>query len=273
MAARLLSAGHPVAVWNRTAAAAEAPALAEARRAASPREAVADAAMVISMVYDDAASRRVWCDATDGAALGIADGVVAIECSTLSPAWVVELAQGLSARGARLLDAPVAGSRPQAEAGQLVMMVGGDEAAVATARPVLAHLTAAVHHVGRTGQGAWLKLAVNSLLATQVLALAEQLAMLRAAGLDLDRAATALRGMPVTSPSTAGALALMLAGNHRPQAPVALIHKDLSCAIAAGAAAGAVAPQLLHAVRDRLAAAIVGGFGAEHLTAVAKLYA
>ncbi len=75
-------------------------------------------------------------------------GAIAIECSTVTPAWVRELGAAVGARGAHLLDAPVAGSRPQAEAGQLVFMVGGDDAALASAGPVLEPLAAKVIHVG-----------------------------------------------------------------------------------------------------------------------------
>ena len=271
MAQRLIDAGHTVTVWNRSDAAATALQAHGALVAASPREAAEGAEFVIAMVYDDIASRQVWLDPVAGAALGMAATAIAIESSTLTPAWVIELGQALRARGVELVDAPVAGSRPQAEAGQLIYMVGGTPQAVAAASPVLAHMGGGVHHVGGPGSGAWLKLSVNALFAAQVAAMAEQLSLLRGAGLDPDVALAALRAMPVTSPAAAGAAALMLAANYTPQAPVDLIAKDLEYALQSAAQLGRELP-VTAIVHARLRAASAAGFGGENLVAIAKLY-
>ena len=92
MARRLLGAGFAVTVFNRTPARAEPLAAAGARVAGSPREAAAGAEVVFSMVADDAASRAMWLG-PDGAIAGAARGAVLVECSTLTVAWVQELAQ------------------------------------------------------------------------------------------------------------------------------------------------------------------------------------
>jgi 3-hydroxyisobutyrate dehydrogenase len=272
MARRLLAAGHELVVWNRTPQAAAGLLQAGARWAETPRQAAQDAALVWSMVYDDGASRQVWLDASDGAALGLHPAATAIESSTLTPAWVQALGAALAPRAAAFLDAPVAGSRPQAEAGQLVFMVGGPAPALDALRPVLGTVGAAVHHLGPVGSGAWLKLAVNTLFATQVAAVAEQLPMLRQAGLDVQRALEALRAMPVMSPAAAGAGALMLAGNYAPQAPVDLIAKDLAYALAAAEGVGAALP-VAAAVLQRFAATQAAGWGGENIVAVHKLLA
>lgn len=268
MAARLLAAGHPVTVWNRSPQPADALRALGADVAATPRAAVAGAAVVISMVFDDAASRRVWLDAQDGALAGLAPAAIAIESSTVTPGWIGELAAAAAARGVGFVDAPVAGSRPQAEAGQLIFMAGGDAAAVARVTPLLRTMGRALHHVGKVGSGAWLKLAVNALFGTQVAAMAEVLAQLRAAGLDTARAVEALRAMPVTSPAAAGAAVLMLAADYRPQAPVDLIAKDLGYALASSAQP----LPLTQAVAERFAAARRAGYGGDNLVAVARLY-
>lgn len=268
MARRLLDAGHTVTVWNRTPAAAQHLLAAGALWADTPRWAVRRADFVMAMVYDDEASHRVWLDPADGALAALPAGALAIESSTLSPAWVAELGLAMSAAGCRFIDAPVAGSRPQAEAGQLIHMVGGSPSDVAAARPVLAALGGALHHLGPVGSGAWLKLAVNALLGTQVVAIAEQLSLLRHGGLDLKAALDALKAMPVTSPAAAGAAALMLASNHTPQAPVDLIVKDLGFALDA---ADRPLP-LTQTARDRYRASSQAGDGAANLVAVARLY-
>jgi 3-hydroxyisobutyrate dehydrogenase-like beta-hydroxyacid dehydrogenase len=271
MAARLVDAGHQVTVWNRTPGpAADLQALG-AQVAASPREAASPAEFVMAMVYNDEASRRVWLDPQHGAAVAMLPTAIAIESSTLTPGWVHELGGTLAERGVRLIDAPVAGSRPQAEAGQLIYMVGGDAQAVETSTPVLSAMGAAVHAVGGPGSGAWLKLAVNALLGAQAVAMAEQLAMLQRAGIDPLVALAALRTMPVTSASAAGAAALMLGGNFAPQAPVALIAKDLDYALRAAQRLG-LDMTLTGTVAQRFRDAEQRGLGTENFVAVAKLY-
>lgn len=120
MAANLLKAGHTVTVWNRSPEAAEALVASGARRASSPKEAAEGGDFVFAMVRDDKASQNVWLDATNGALAGMRSGAVAIESSTLTPEWIRELSQHFRAKGISLLDAPVSGSRPQAETAQLV---------------------------------------------------------------------------------------------------------------------------------------------------------
>jgi 3-hydroxyisobutyrate dehydrogenase len=271
IARRLLNAGHTVTVWNRSPAAASALVQAGARLATTPRQAAAGAEVVWSMLYDDAASRHVWLDDVDGAAGALQAGAIAVESSTLSVAMVTELAAAVAATGAAFVDAPMAGSRPQADAGQLIFMTGGEPDVVERLRPMLAVVGSAVHHLGPAGSGAWLKLVVNALFATQMAAMAEQLSLLRKAGLDLPRALDALRAMPVTSAAAAGAASLMLARNFSPQAPVDLIAKDLDCALRSGHAQGAALP-LTVAVQARLQAAQAAGFGQQNVVALAQLY-
>ncbi len=271
LAQRLLDAGYDLTVWNRSPAAAEAVVRAGAKLAASPRKAADGAEVVWSIVYDDAASRRVWMAPKDGAAAALSAGAIAVKSSTLSNPWCTGLASALASTGAAFVDAPVAGSRMQAEAGQLIFMAGGEVGAVDRLRPTFAAAGSAVHHVGPSGSGVWLKLAVNTLFATLVAALAEQLGVLRKAGLDLPRALEALRAMPVTSPAAAGAANLMLARNFSPQAPVDLIAKDLGYALLSGRQHGADMP-LTSAVHARLLAAQAAGFGADNVVALARLY-
>ncbi len=271
MATRLIAAGHAVTVWNRSPQAAEPLRALGATIASTPRIAVQGADIVIAMLFDDAASRTVWLDEKTGALGGLSASTLAVESSTLTPAWLQELGAAVTARGAAFIDAPVAGSRPQAEAGQLIFMAGGDAASIERARPVLLQLGGALHHVGPLGSGAWLKLVVNSLFATQVAAMAEQMALLRAAGVDPERALAALKVMPVTSAAAGGAATLMLTRNFAPQFPVDLMVKDLEYAACSAERAGASLP-LTAAVAERYKAASAAGFGAENLVAVSKLH-
>ncbi|MCU0647169.1 MAG: NAD(P)-dependent oxidoreductase [Gemmatimonadaceae bacterium] len=257
VAQRLLVAGHEVRVFNRTRSHAEPLVAHGAMVADSARDALRGADVVISMVTDDAASRAVWLDADTGALVDVPTGALVLESSTVSPEWTRTLGAAARARGVRFLDAPVLGSRPQAEAGQLIYLVGGAAEYVDAVRPVLAALSAAVHHVGGVGDGATAKLAVNALFATQVAAVAEWVKVLPGAVLDV------LHELPVMSPAASGALGLMRAGKTAPLFPISLMAKDLRYA-------QALAEELpvTRAVGARFAEAEGRGLGSLNISAV-----
>jgi 3-hydroxyisobutyrate dehydrogenase-like beta-hydroxyacid dehydrogenase len=268
MAMRLLAAGYQVAVWNRTPG--RALLIPGARSAATPAATAEGADVVISMLRDDAASQPVWLDSRGGALSGLSAGAIAVECSTVTSGWARELHHACAASGVRCLDAPVAGSRPQAEAGQLIFMAGGDAAVLNQVEPVLLSMGQAVFHAGPVSAGAVTKLLVNTLLAVQVAALAELLAMARGSGIDTARAIEIVGSTPVASPAAKAAAASMLAGSFAPLFPIDLAAKDLGYALdAAGTAERAPVTAAVEAV---LARAIEAGCGDQHLTAVARLY-
>ena len=270
MAARLLQAGYQVTVWNRSPDAANALELMGARVAISPREAAKEADFVIAMVRDDVASRQVWLDPETGALGGLRQGAIAIESSTLSQAWIFELGQAIDASGNAFLEAPVSGSRPQAEAGQLIFFVGGSEEAAKRAEPVLGSMGGAIHHVGRLGSAAMTKLATNALLGVQVTAMAELIGILKHSGVDAARVLELLAGTVVCSPFAKRAADSMLSGNFAAQFPVELVAKDFAYALAS-VASPALAPTLV-AAQQVFAEAERRGLGAEHLTSVVKLF-
>jgi 3-hydroxyisobutyrate dehydrogenase len=242
MATHLVKAGYPVTVWNRDPAKA-APLLQQgAMLAATPRAAVESAAVVISMVTDDTAARSVWLDAQTGAVGALQANAIAIECSTVTPVWVRQLAESVQSRGAQLLDAPVVGSRPQAEAAQLVLMVGAEGHALEQVRPVLNTMAAKVLHVGRVGQGAVLKLAINALFAAQLHSVAELLGFLARNGYAPDHAANLMGEFPVVAAPIAGAAKMMAAGNTTPLFTIDLIEKDLGYLLETARASGAELP-------------------------------
>jgi len=183
MAANVLRAGFPLTVYNRRPEKAAALAEAGARVAASPREAAHGAALIFSMVADDSASRAMWLG-DQGALSGADRGALLIESSTLTVGWVRELAQAAEAAGMEFIDAPVTGSRDQAQSGQLLFLVGGSASALERARPALSVMGRAIVHAGPTGSGALLKLINNFMSGAQAAILAETLAFVERSGLD-----------------------------------------------------------------------------------------
>jgi len=271
MAARLLKAGYPLRIWNRSPDAARDLVAAGATLAASPKEAVRGAAFVVAMVRDDAASRRVWLDPEDGALAGLEPEALAIESSTLSYGWVRQLGDLARQRNLHFLEAPVAGTRPQAESGQLIYLVGGDAADCSRAEPLLKCMGSAVHFAGEIGTGALAKLCVNALLGVQVTALAELFGMLKRSGADVARTMKVVAATPVWSPVATRTIDSMLSGNFAPQFPVELAEKDFAYVLAT-AGSPAAAPTIA-AVREVFRNACSKGLEAANLTSVVQLFA
>ena len=269
VARRLAGAGNTLTVWSRSGVPESAQELAPCARA-TPYDAAKDAEVVMCMVTDDAASRRVWL-ADDGALRASKSGALLIESSTLSPGWVAELARRATENGARFLDAPVVGSRPQADAGALVHLIGGAKADIDMARPTLSACSSAIHHVGPAPHGTVMKLAVNALFASQVAVIAELLAFMHRSELDSGTVLEVLSGLAVTSPAAKVAAQAIAARNFAPLFPIALVAKDLQYAIAAARSRGAELPvvERTHALFERAAAM---DFAAENITAIAQIH-
>jgi len=270
MAARLIEQRVPLVVWNRNRERADVlvakSGSAGARVAASPREAAAAADLVLSMVADDRASRAVWLG-EDGALAGARPQTVLIESSTLSPAWIEELAVRAASRGCVLLDAPVTGSRSHAASGQLLFLVGGAAAPVERARPVLAMMSRAILHVGPTGSGSRLKLVNNFVCGVQAVALAEAIAMIERAGLDRDLATSVLADGAPGSPLVKALGPRMTSADPTVHFGLDLMRKDLSYAIAEADRFG-LHLETAAAARDRFSQASAAGLGARDFSAV-----
>lgn len=229
MARRLLDAGFPLTVFNRNPAKAATFKTAGARVAATPREAAAQADVLISMVADDHAARAVWLGA-DGALASAATGAVCIECSTVSVGWVRELAAAVTARGAELLDAPVTGSRIHAAAGELNFLVGGSATTLERVRPALAAMSKSITLLGPTGSGALVKLINNFVCGVQVASLAEALTMIERSGLDRAKSLEVLTGGAPGSPLIKTVAGRMTASDYTPNFLLRLMAKDLAYA-------------------------------------------
>lgn len=230
MARTLLRAGYPVTVYNRTRERAEPLAEAGARVAETPREAAADAEVIVGMVSDDSASQAIWLG-PEGALAGARAGSVLIESSTLSTGWVGELAGLAAEKGCLFLDAPVTGSRVPAETGQLVFFVGGESATLERVRPILDVMGRRIFHMGPTGSGATMKLINNLMAGVHVVALAEGLILAEEAGLDLPQVVEALLDGAPASPVVKGKAEPIAARDYETHFALRWMHKDMSYAL------------------------------------------
>ena len=234
MGLNLLKAGFPLTVWNRTSSRAEALVAAGATLASTPREAAGTADVLITIVSDPPALEEVlWGHdgKNDGALAALKRGSLYIDSSTVSPSLARRIASVCSGAGVRFLDAPVTGGTWGAEKGELVFMVGGDPETLKAAEPVLSVVAKKWFHLGPNGAGQTIKLAMNSLLAVEVQAFAEALALVTRAGLPGEKLVEVMQA----SMARAGVLdvkaPMLLKGDYAPSFPLRLMHKDLSLAL------------------------------------------
>ena len=184
MAARLAGAGHEVVLYNRTRARAEQIAADTGGRVVDTAADAARAAdVVLVSLADDEAVDAAYRD-EDGLAAGVRDGSVVLEMSTVAPRTVRALEPLVAGAGGTLLDAPVSGSVPVVQRGEITVLVGGDAGALDRARPALSSFARRVFHLGPLGAGATVKLAVNSVVHALNQAVAEALVLAEKAGVD-----------------------------------------------------------------------------------------
>jgi 3-hydroxyisobutyrate dehydrogenase-like beta-hydroxyacid dehydrogenase len=229
MAGRLLDAGLTVYGTNRTRSRAQELIDGGLQWRVTPRG-VADAADVtISMVTDDSALNAIT-SGQNGVLAGLTNQKVYVDMSTVSPHVSTALAARVRETGAEMVDAPVSGSIPQAQAGTLAIMAGGTTQAFARVEPLLRVLGQTVTHVGTNGQGLMLKLAINISLAAQTLAFSEGLLLAERGGIDPDLAAEVMSNSSIGSPMLKARVPLILDLPPHAWFDVAMMHKDIRLA-------------------------------------------
>ena len=183
MAGRLLKQGYEVIVWNRTVAKTKPLADAGAKVAATPAELASSSDLILTILTDASAIDATYCG-KQGLLEGAVIGKLFVEMSTVRPQVERALAKSVNAKGAFLIDCPVGGTVGPARDGKLLGFVGGADAHVARAKPVLDQLCRRVDHCGPVGAGASMKLAINLPLSVYWQAFGEALALCKPLGLD-----------------------------------------------------------------------------------------
>jgi len=214
MATRLLKAGHQMSVYNRTSSRSRSLVQQGAHCHETSRDACQGVDAVISMVADDTASRALWLG-TDGIlAATLATNAFAIECSTLSHDWVMQLAAKCTARGLRYIDAPVTGLPEAAAAGELTVLAGANADDLDAARGILGAFSNRTIQFGPIGAGTAYKLIINLVGAVQIASAAEGLAIAERAGLDIGTVADAIASSQAASPQVVRNIRRMVAADH-----------------------------------------------------------
>ncbi len=268
MAKNLLKAGFAVHAYNRTRAKAEPLQALGSVIADTPADASRDADVIISILSDEDASRAAW-TGEQGALAGAKAGAVLVESSTVTPAWIEELASLAKERGLHLLDAPVTGSRLQADGGQLVFLTGGEAAVLESVRPVLAAMSKEIVLLGPVGSGARMKLINNFLCGVQVASLAEGLSWIERSGLDRDQALAVLKSGAPGSPLLGAISARMVEAKYDVNFLLSLMDKDLRYATKDAALLG-IDLRTAKIAEARFADAIQAGYGEKDMSAVVE---
>jgi 3-hydroxyisobutyrate dehydrogenase-like beta-hydroxyacid dehydrogenase len=267
MVGTLRSAGFEVVAWNRDRDKAnEVARTTGASVVETASDAAAAADVALTSLADDTAVEAVYA----GALEGFHPGQVVLEMSTIAPETVRAVEPSVRARGATLLDAPVSGSVPVVERGELLIMVGGDADALERTRPVLDALSAKIVHVGELGSGAAMKLSVNALVHGLAVALSESLVLAEHAGVERTKAYEVFASGAAAAPF----VLYKRAAFERPdESPVAftldLVEKDLDLILALAERVGVTMPQAA-SNRDEVRSALTAGMRGKDMSALAE---
>ena len=276
MARHLVKAGHDVRVWNRTPARAKALVAAGARLAKTVGAACEDAAVVFTMVADDAALIDVVSGAENdpGIAEALGEGDVHVSLSTISTDLSSRLSEAHADAGQHFVAAPVFGRPEIAEAGKLTIIAAGDEAALARVQPLLQLMGQKVFLVGAEPPAANLvKLAGNFLIAAMTEALGEAFALLQKNGIDPKQFLDMVNGHVFRSPMYESYGTLMAEGRFSPPGfRLSLGLKDMRLVLGAADAATVPMP-LASLVRDHLVSGVARGKGDLDWAALAQVIA
>ena len=233
MATNLLAAGFPLTVHNRGRAPVDELATRGATPGQSPQE-VAAASDVVITVLPDSPDVEAVVLGTDGVADVMREGALYIDMSTIGPATSRRIAAALSERGVDAVDAPVSGGEPAAQSGNLSIMAGGSDDAVARAQPIFDVLGKSTTHIGAAGAGQVAKAANQVVVALTIQAVAEALVLARKAGVEPARVRAALLGGFAQSRILDLHGQRMLDGDYEPGFKLRLHRKDLAIALQLG---------------------------------------
>jgi len=268
MSKRLREHGFDVVGWDMNADRNNALGDSGLRIAASPRAVAADAEMIISIITEDHGVRHIF-KGPDGFLSGNVKGRLFIEMSTLQPMTGRELAPLVEAQGARLIESPVLGTIPQVRDGKLFALVGGRAEDLDRARPLLEKMTRRIAHMGPSGSGYAMKLAVNLGLGAYIQALSESLALGVKQGLTLDQMLDVLQEAPYASGWMKSKIGVMKGEKPEMTLDIRTLRKDIMSAVATGALSGVPMPLSVGTLTS-LSAAVANGYGQGDLAEMPK---
>jgi 3-hydroxyisobutyrate dehydrogenase-like beta-hydroxyacid dehydrogenase len=267
MARSLIRAGHRVRIYNRSRAKAEEAAELGGEVSSTPAEAVRGADVVVTMLADPAAVMSTL-EGEDGILAGIASGAVLIDSSTISPPTTLRVLEALKAKGADMIDAPVFGSKGEAENGALGFIVGGDPAVVARVQDVLDGMGRTIY-VGGNGMGASAKLVVNLIVASTLQAYNEGMVLAAKVGITPEKMTEIIQSSRARSGIIEMKAPQIMKRDFTPFFPLQLMAKDIRLVVESAESLNVELP-FAAALKSILAASVQDGLGAEDFSATIK---
>lgn len=241
MAVHLQNGDYSVTGHNRSPEAGQALLDAGGAHVDSIADAVKEAEIVCVMVPDSPDVQGVLLG-EDGVFANVSKGALVIDFSSIRPDVTAELAAAATEAGVRLLDAPVSGGEAGAKNAALSIMVGGQDADFATAKPLFETVGKTIVHVGPTGSGQTVKAANQLIVAANIEAVAEALVFLEAYGVDTEAAMDVLGGGLAGSAVLNQKRGNMLGRSFDPGFRIELHHKDMGIVTSAAREAGVALP-------------------------------
>jgi 3-hydroxyisobutyrate dehydrogenase len=268
MAANLARAGAAPIVWNRTPGRADVLLGLGAHEAGSP-SAVAAGSDVVVMCVSDTPDVDAVLFGPNGVAHGARRGLLVIDCSTISPEATREFGARLTRAGVAMVDAPVSGGSEGARLATLTMFVGGDDADVRRAMPVLQAIGRTITHFGPLGSGQAAKAVNQVIISGAYLGVAEGIVLGMRAGLDPAQLVAALSGGAAQSWTLVNRSGRMIEDEYPLGFRLALHRKDLGIALemARGLDLDLPLAGLTAALEDGL---LAGGHGDEDMSVLAR---
>ena len=198
-------------------------------------------------------------------------GSLWVDCSTVNPSFSRHMASEAAARGVRFIDAPVTGSLPFAEKGELTFLVGAEQKDLEECRPLLQLMGKTIRHLGAAGMGASMKMIINMQLGALMAVFSEALAFGESLGFTRTALMDILIGGAVAGPFLAGKRSNMETNTYNPEFPLRWQHKDLQLASVTAYERGVPMP-MINAAKEVFAQASAAGLKDLDFSAVAEFY-
>jgi len=270
MARNLLRAGHEVAVWTNSTTKAQELAETEKGRFCATAKEVAENADVIFLCVGDTAMAKEVILGKDGIIEGATSGSAVVDCSTVAVSASREIGEALKAKAVGFLDAPVTGSTPGAESGNLTFMIGGPQEVFDRVRPLLDPMGKKIYYCGGPGMGLQAKLTQNLVLSNILMAFNEGMVLATKGGIDPKLMLEILDNSAAKSGLINYKAPFVFDRNFTTNFSVKWMHKDIGLMLESGQELGV--PLLLTGLtRQLFQAAISAGHGDEDICSTIKV--
>ncbi len=271
MAKRLLGNGYELMVWNRTKEKISKLETSSVTPAESPADVAKNCKVIVSMLADSKALEDVV-NGENGILSAIKPGLIHIDMSTVSPTTTKKLYNEYKNRSSYFIHAPVLGSKTQAETGTLLIFAGGDKEGLSQCEEIFKILSKKVWYFDSVEKATILKLAMNSMIATMMLALSQAFVLAEKSGLSKETILEVLENSALNSAMYQNKGKSITAGNYTPNFYVKYILKDINLILESGQELKIPLP-VLSAIRELYISAISKGYENEDYCAVYKVIA